>query len=35
MSQVSEELIIAWLRLSAMMEKRTLVSGLSFNEAMV
>ena len=35
MSQLSEDLIIAWMQLSAMMEKRALVHGLSFNEALV
>ncbi len=35
MSALSEELIIAWMQLSSMMEKRALVSGLSFNEAMI
>ena len=35
MSPLSEDLIIAWMQLNAMMEKRTLVHGLSFNEALV
>ena len=35
MSHLSEELIIAWMQLNAMMEKRALVHGLSFNEALV
>ena len=35
MSRLSEDLIIAWMQLTAMMEKRTLVQGLSFNEALV
>lgn len=35
MSQLSEEVIAAWMQLIAAVENRRVVSGLSFNEALV